>query len=354
MQSILSERIGWSSLFLLFVFSLFGWYALFNGTLAGYVSLTLSLLLGFSFACIFFFLGAILWHERYERILGATLPFLPVVFFSRELVIVGALVVAILLTYLAIHLIRKEKSERIRFQYFRVNQAGQLYFVTALALTISTAYFTMIRHASWEELVPKLRIGENTSIFLLHTIARFDASLVQVSDESMTVDEYLLALLEEPQVETPQATSQDQLFAVEVTLVPGIEENLRQAGLTKNDVKNSLQAKNFYLESGHRHFTWLVGGEVKGEEPMNVVMSQIIQRKIIRTLDGSEETSKLSGDTVPIAIAIVVFLALVPLGSILGYVWLSCGYILFLFLLWTRQVEIHEHLDEIEELEVPR
>ncbi len=354
MQRILSERIGLASLFLLLVFSWFGWYTLFHGTLAGYVSLSLSLLLGFSFACVFFFLGAVLWHERYERILGAVFPFLPVIFFVRELVIVGALVGAILLTYLAIHLIRKEKRERIRFQYFRINQAGQLYFVIALALVISTAYFTMIRHASWEELVPKLRIGENASTFLLRTIARFDPSLAQVKNDSVTVDQYLLNLLEEPVVDETRKVPQDQLFSVEVTLVPGIEENLRQAGLTKNDVKNSPQAKSFYLEGGHRHFTWLVGGEVRGDEPMSVVMSQIIQRKIIRTLDGTEETSKLSGDTVPVAIAVVVFLALIPLGSIFGYVWLFFGYVIFLFLLWTRQVEVRNHLDEIEELEVPR
>ena len=83
MQRILSERIGLASLLLLFGFSFFGWYVLFQGTLAGYVSLTLSLLLGFSFACVFFFLGVFLWHELYERLLGALLPFVPVLFFCH-------------------------------------------------------------------------------------------------------------------------------------------------------------------------------------------------------------------------------------------------------------------------------
>jgi hypothetical protein len=354
MQSIFSERIGLASLLLLFVFSLFGWYSLFHGTFSGYGNLTLSLLLGFSFACIFFFLGALLWHERYERILGATLPFLPVIFFAQELVIVLAVMGAILLTYLAIHLIRKEKSERIRFQYFRVGQAGQVYIVTALALTISVAYFTLIRQASWEELVPKLRLGESTTTVLLRTLSTWQPALASVKSEELTVDEYLMSLTEEPATPEQSKRNDDQLLSLEVSLVPGIEENLRAAGLTLADVRNSPQAERVYLESGHRHFTWLVGGEVRGDEPINAVMSQVIQRKIIRTLDGTDQASRLSSDTVPTAIAVVLFLALIPLGTVLGYLWLSVGYLFFLLLLRTNQLEIREHLDEVEELEVPR
>jgi len=352
MQNIFSERIGLASLFLLFVFSLFGWYSLFHGTFAGYGSLTLSLLLGFSFACIFFFLGAILWHERYERILGAALPFLPVIFFAQELIIVLAILAAILLTYLAIHLIRKEKSERIRFQYFRVNQVGQVYFVTALALTISVAYFTLIRQASWEELVPKLRLGESSTTLLLRTLSTWQPELATVKNEGLTVDEYLMSLTEEGREQAQNQKADDQLLSFEVSLVPGIEENLREAGLTLADVRTSPQAKAFYLESGHRHFTWLVGGEVKGNEPINAVVSQVIQRKIIRTLDGTGQATRLSSDTVPTAIAVVLFLALIPLGTLLGYFWLSLGYLFFLLLLRTNQLEIREHLDEVEELEV--
>jgi hypothetical protein len=353
MQNIFSERIGLISLFFLFVFSLFGWYVLFSGTLTGYGSLTVSLLLGFSFACIFFFLGVILWHERYERLLGATLPFLPIIFFAQELVIVASIIVAILLTYLAITLIRKEKRERIRFQYFRVNQAGQLYFIMALALTISVAYFTLIRQASWEELVPKLRLGESSTTLLLRSIATWQPELARVKSEELTVDEYLLSLSVEPDP-TQTKKFDDQLLSFEVSLIPGIEQNLREAGLTMEDVRNSPQAKNFYLESGRSHFTWLVGGEVKGNEPISAVVSQVIQRKIIRTLDGSNQTSQLTADTVPIAIAVVLFLALIPLGTILGYVWLTLGYLIFMLLLRTGQLEIREHLDEIEELQVAR
>ncbi len=147
---------------------------------------------------------------------------------------------------------------------------------------------------------------------------------------------------------------QERLEALngQIVSLSGIEESLREAGLTMADVRNSPQAQMFYLESGHRHFTWLVGGEVKGNEPINAVMSQVIQRKIIRALDGTGQASGLSPDTVPTAIAVVLFLALIPLGTVLGYVWLLLGYLFFLLLLRTNQLEIREHLDEVEELEV--
>ena len=219
-------------------------------------------------------------------------------------------------------------------------------------MTISIAYFTLIRQASWEELVPKLRLGESTTTVLLRTLATWQPELATVKSEGLTVDEYLMSLTEEQASLPGDQQSEDQLLSFEVSLIPGIEESLRDAGLTMEDVRNSPQARTFYLESGHRHFTWLVGGEVRGNEPINAVMSQVIQRKIIRTLDGTGQASTLSPDTVPTAIAVVLFLALIPLGTLLGYVWLSLGYLFFLLLLRTNQLEIREHLDEVEELEI--
>ena len=85
---------------------------------------------------------------------------------------------------------------------------------------------------------------------------------------------------------------------------------------------------------------------------MNAVISQILQRKIITTLDGTDQVKRVSPDVIPTAIAVVLFLALIPLGTLLAYVWLLFGYGVFLYLLKTKQIEIREHLDEVEELRV--
>ncbi len=349
-QTFFSERIGIASILLLFAFSFFGWYVLFHGTLSGIGSVALSLLLGFSFACISFFLGVLLWHERYERILGATVPFLPALIFVQEVSLVLAVTGSILLALLAIYAIRKEEKERIHFQYFRINQAGQFYFILALALSISVAYFGLIREASWEELVPKLRLGEGSAVILLKAVSMQQPILSAVKTDEVTVDEYLLSLTEEKKTEV--ANTEDALFSLEVTLAPGIEENLKKSGLTFADVRNSETAKAYYLDNGHAHFSRLVDGEIRGDEPMNAVISQILQRKIITTLDGTDQVRRVSPDVVPTAIAVVLFLALIPLGTILAYVWLLFGYGVFLYLLKTKQIEIREHLDEVEELRV--
>jgi hypothetical protein len=349
-QTFFSERIGIASILLLFAFSFFGWYVLFHGTLSGIGSVALSFLLGFSFACISFFLGVLLWHERYERILGATVPFLPALIFAQEVSLVLAIAGSILLTLLAIYAIRKEEKERIHFQYFRINQAGQFYFILALALSISVAYFGLIREASWEELVPKLRLGEGSAVVLLKAVSMKQPILSAVKTDEVTVDEYLLSLTEEKKAET--VNTEESLFSLEVTLAPGIEESLKKSGLTFTDVRNSETAKAYYLNNGHAHFARLVDGEIRGDEPMNAVISQILQRKIITTLDGTDQVKRVSPDVIPTAIAVVLFLALIPLGTLLAYVWLLFGYGVFLYLLKTKQIEIREHLDEVEELRV--
>lgn len=348
--SFFSERIGIASILLLFTFSFFGWYVLFHGTLSGVGSVTLSLLLGFSFACVSFFLGVLLWHKRYEQWLGATVPFLPVLIFVQSVSLVGAVVGSSLLTLLAIYAIRKEEKERIHFQFFRINQAGKFYFVVALSLSISVAYYGLIRNASWEELVPKLRLGEGSATVLLKLVSMKQPVLSAVKPNELTVDGYLMGLVEEKKTEP--ANTEESLFSLEVTLAPGIEQGLKNAGLTFADVRNSEAARTYYLENGHKHFAYLVGGEIKGDEPMNAVVAQILQRRIINTLDGTDQVSKVSPDVVPTAITVVLFLALVSLGSVLSYIWLLVGYVVFLYLLKTRQIVIKEHLDEVEELQV--
>ncbi|MEI9966829.1 MAG: hypothetical protein WDN67_04320 [Candidatus Moraniibacteriota bacterium] len=61
MHKILAERIGIASLLLLGLFSFAGWYAFFHQSFAAYISGTQSILLGFSLAGTFFFLGALVW-----------------------------------------------------------------------------------------------------------------------------------------------------------------------------------------------------------------------------------------------------------------------------------------------------
>jgi hypothetical protein len=174
--------------------------------------------------------------------------------------------------------------------------------------------------------------------------------LSAVKTDEVTVDEYLLSLTEEKKAET--VNTEESLFSLEVTLAPGIEESLKKSGLTFADVRNSETAKAYYLNNGHAHFAHLVDGEIRGDEPMNAVISQILQRKIITTLDGTDQVKRVSPDVIPTAIAVVLFLALIPLGTLLAYVWLLFGYGVFLYLLKTKQIEIREHLDEVEELRV--
>ncbi|OGI22313.1 MAG: hypothetical protein A2808_00940 [Candidatus Moranbacteria bacterium RIFCSPHIGHO2_01_FULL_55_24] len=357
MQNILTERIGIASLFLLAVFSFFGWYAFFNDTITSYVGGTISMLLGFSFAGIFFFIGAILWQNRLEMLLGGLLPFVPLLLFTQVWYVALAVCIAFLVTLVSIHFIHAEKHERIRFQFFKVTEAGQFFFIMSLSLVIATAYFSRIEHASWEELVPRFRLGESTANIILKTASYWQPELGQLQTSQTSVDEYLIRLSEEktlPAEPLPgeQPGGASETFGVEFSLVPGIEERLRQAGISFEDIAASPAIRDYYLQAGRLQLSELAGREVRGSDPITLVFSEVIQSRLIETFNGTDRINRLPVRAIPFALAVILFLTLLPLGSFLGYFWRAFGYIVFLFLLKTEQLEIVEHLDEVEELEV--
>lgn len=312
------------------------------------------MVLGFSFACVFFFLGSILWYQRWEMFLGSVLMFLPSLIFAPNAVMGSMVIISSLLAFIAILVIHAEKRQRIRFQYFRINQAGQLYFILGLSLAIATAYFVIIRGSSWEELVPRLRLGEGSATFILKAASYWQPELKNLNRNQVSVDSYLLRLAADKNrpADLQKAAGSSQSFELELSLVPGMEGRLKEAGLSFADVDASPAAREYYLEMGREQLSLLAGREVSGSEPIGLVFSQVIQQRLIDTLEGQDNVSSLPVEAIPTALAVLLFLTLVPVGTLLAYVWLFIGYLVFLFLIRIKQMEIREHLDEVEELDV--
>jgi hypothetical protein len=354
METLSSERVGIVSLTLLTLFSFFGWYVLFHGSiLSSFGSVTLSLLLGFSLAATFYFLGAVLWREQYEFILGAIIPFLPALFFMPAWIMFFAVLIGSALTYLSLILIHKEKKERVRFQYFLVCNRGASQFIVALALVISAAYFLQARGASWEDLVPRLQIDQGTTTILMRVVAWWHPELLETNTNKLTVDQYLLNLAKEDEnLATDNVIKNNELFTIQLTFAPDIERLMEKEGITFEEVRTNPYVQEQYLKMGHKYFSTLVGGTVTGNEPLDTIVLQVMQDQISLLLEGTDNITLLLRSGIPIALGLALFLALWPVGALLSYGWLFVGYLLYRTLLRYGHITLTEHLEEVEVLEV--
>lgn len=358
MEKLFSERIGIASLFLLALFSVVGWYAFFSDTLSSYLEGAQAILLGFSFASIFFFLGSLIWEDPRERVFGALLPFAPLLIFQHTPGVIVAVLIASASAYFAIRLIQTEKEERIRFQYFKTVQAGQFFFILGLSLAIATSQYVTLSKASWEEIVPRFRLGEGSASLILKAASYWQPELQTLQADRTTVDEYLLGLAEARAADEtdapPLPPDQDRRrsFSVELNLVPGVERELAEEGSSFSDVLASPEVRERYLAAGRSTLAELSRQPVSGDDPIVLVFSAVLQRQIINAASGTGNVNELSGSALPLALSVLLFLALLPLGALLSYVWHFFGYAALVYLLRTRQVEIVTHTERVEELEV--
>ncbi|MEI9966831.1 MAG: hypothetical protein WDN67_04330 [Candidatus Moraniibacteriota bacterium] len=83
---------------------------------------------------------------------------------------------------------------------------------------------------------------------------------------------------------------------------------------------------------------------------MDLVFASVLRRQITNAFSGTEGFANLSAQTLPFALSVVLFLALLSIGSVLGYLWIALGYLVFLYLLKTDQLEIVTHREPVDEL----
>ena len=305
-------------------------------------------LLWFSLLGVIYYVGTVVWSERILQVAGATVPFFPSLISVHTPVNIGVFLFCTLIVFAGTYVIQRELGERLIFRFYQSVRVGSFAFVFSLALALAVSYGVSIHSASWEEMVPRFQIGTGTTNVLFKMVAYFYPDFKALAEEGTTVDEFLSSV-EQRSAQTPLKNDSNQLSQTFPKLPAGLAEYL-QKNIESSAVGETL-AHSLYLQAGREQIAHLIGKPVKGDEKIADVFSLAIQYKIIATLQGQESANHLSPAVVPVMLAALLFLTLLPLGSLLAYLWIFLGLVLFQILLSTHALHLGVVTKEQEVLE---
>lgn len=317
--------------------SLWSWQVFFTAIVTPGVSDIWQSLLWFSVLTMFFFLGTVLWKHLFLRIAGAALISLSGLFFIRSWEYVAAGILAMIFIFWSSVSIARETEERIRFRFFKSARVGQFLFVLGLSLSISGGYYVFLKGVSWEELVPRFRLGEETTKIIFKVASAVNPSFAKLSEGEATVDEFLLSLGQDNsgEVSSPQGD-------------PGKKIN----DMLFSDARQEEIAQKLFLESGREQVASLAGRPVAGDEKIADVLSLALQNKLITFLSGGKATEHVPSQAVPFFLSLLLFLTLLSFASIFVPLCILGAELLFLLSLrigWLRLGTISVEQEKLEE-----
>lgn len=315
--------------------SLVSWQVFFTVTLNPDIRNTVTALFWFSLLGAAFFLGTVVWKERFTQLIAPVLVFLPSFLFVQNWYHFIFVVIAVMLGYLSIRFVQDEVEDRVRFRFIKHVQSGSFMFVLGLSIALSSAYFVTIQNETWEELVPRFSVGQGTAAVTIKAIAYFYPPWKNLADEGMTVDGFLLSL----QKKNEEAGVLREEVKIDPVAFPGLAEYLRENVVDASNYTEDGLSQELYLRAGREQIAKLSGTEIRGGEKITDVFTSAMQHRIIVVLNGEQASRHLTPAIVPVVLAFLMFLTLLPLGAVMGYFWLGLSYLIFqiaLFFGWTR------------------
>jgi len=349
------ETLGIFLILVIGLLSLRAWQAFFTAMATPGIADIWQPIAWFSLVAVFFFLGTITWSHMILRITGAALVFFPGLLFIRSWEYIAAGIAAAFFIFWSSMSIARETEERVRFRFFKSARVGQFFFVLGLSLSISSGYYVLLKNASWEELVPRFRIGEEMTGIIFKVAGTVNPSFAKLAEGDTTVDEFLLSLgqnkLGEGMIdqETPEQTTNKQVIG---NALPELGRYLKgkDTGLF-SDVDQEKIAEQLFLESGREQVATLAGRPVAGDEKISDILSLAVQNKLITLLSGGKATERIPSSGVPFFLSLLIFLTILSFSSIVAPVCILGAEFLFLFAVWIKWLKIGTFSVEQEKLE---
>lgn len=348
------ETLGIFLILIIGLLALGSWRAFFSAVTTSGVSDIWQVILWFFLLAVFFFLGTVLWTNLFLRIVGGALVFLPGLFFIRSWEYIVAGLLSGIFIFWSSTTIAREIGERVRFRFFKSARVGQFLFVLGLSLSISGGYYVFLKNVSWEELVPRFRIGEEMTTVIFKVAGAINPGFAKLSQGTASVDEFLLSFGQnKPEAESlPRGNSEKQITEQDILNVfPQLSQYSRGKNiLPLSDLDQQQIAQKLFLESGREQVATLVGRPVAGSEKMSDILSLAVQNRLITFLRGGEMTQTMPSQAVPFFLSLLLFLTLLSLASIFTPLCIFGAELIFLFLLRLEWLEMGTSVVEQEKL----
>lgn len=270
--------------------------------------------------------------------------------FAFSLGHVAVIAAAIFLMLSALHRIREDLDLNVRISLWKSLYAGKFKMILALALIISSQYFFTIKSMQGQINIPKLDLSGVTMRIIEPLLKSASPAFETILAEDLTVDQYII---KSQQQNTDSDFAQGLDFTVSEEEIesqiprelPAAKRDLlKQQALEKiSDAKAQLSEKNheLILIEGRRQLSKTVGQELTGQEKIaDVIVSPI--SKAVNDYFQMQVSQNNQSPVFPIILTAVLFLTILPLGSLLSSLWFGIAVLIFKVLVKFEIIKVRE------------
>ena len=347
MDAMKKQILKYGLIFLTLLFSFFAWLSVDQAINNPGSSDWLVPLVWFSLVFVAFSLSIILIKEIYISAGLLAVSFLASFIFVQNSWHFLPVVFSLLLVFLAVIRIRGDLKLNVKIDLWKTARRGKLLLIIALSIVITSQYYFSVKNFGASALIPQLKPGDITNDLTSKIISTINPGIKIGEDENMTVDQFIL--------QSQKKSIEGQNANIDEVIESQLGEN--NSPTQRDEIKeealkniNSTENESKILEESRKQLSEIVGKELAGQEKISEVISEMINNKITDFLGVSMDSPK-KAPLIPIALAIIIFLTVVSLGSFLSPLWILLAIIIFTILIKTKIVQIKKIPVEMEIIE---
>ena len=293
--------------------------------------------------------GYLVWKDRLAIAIGSALVVIPLCFYVFDFRIYFGILILIGLFFVAAYAVEREMNERLHFSSARSLLVAKQLVVFAFSLAVSIGYYTSVQSVSWDDITPKFRLADNTVAKILEWGGRFQPELASVSEQHLTVDQYLRSLSQSPLNTSEDETKQFEQLSDQIGRLRNQGINVEFSGDALTSVRNA--AEENALLSGRKKLSELVERPVSGDEQMTAFFSEALQKKIFTIVEDTKVRERVPDHILPLFITLLFFFTVWPIGLLLFSVWSVFAVLIVFFFRSMHLIDVGRHSVEQERLE---
>lgn len=270
-----------------------------------------------------------------------------------------AIFLGIVFVYAGVYKIRRDMKQNIKISLGKAIATGRQYIIIGIAVIVSCQYFLTIKDKDLQYVIPKIQSSKTLDMLTARVLKAINPDFKNISNEDITVDDFIIETQKKQMGdENIPVIPEDQIGEtinnqLGDSLPQDQKDNLKKDAQDKlKDISSQLLENNqkIILEESRKNLSLMVGKELSGQEKISEIFPQMINKKI--TDHFRPELSKKNNlPFLPLVMAIILFLTIVPLGSILNIFWVLISKLIFWILVKTNSVSIKKIPELVEIIE---
>lgn len=308
----------------------------------------------FSAVFVFWIVAVILIEKTSHIAIILFLSLIPSLFFVFGIWHFLILAIAFLFLLMAATRIERELMTSVKINLWRTVRLGRVMMVLALSLAISSHYYFEIKDNNAHRNIPDFNLGNANEKIVTKVVSFIYPGIDFSEGNELTVDEFIL----QSQQKNLDADA-DNKKEIEGIITEQFGENISE--LQKEEIVKNYQNQSeafaeknneLILREGRKQISDLVGRQVRGDEAIAGVFSQMINKKIEDFMNFDAGSSgQGSASYLPVILAILLFLSILSFGSFFGPLWVMLAQIIFWLMVKMKWVKINKVMVEQEVIE---